>query len=57
MLLDAKRSTPVVTEKMVEDVMGASCEFGYFTRTEGGVYQRTSISSDEARIMLEAALV
>lgn len=56
LLLDAKRITPVVTERMVEDVMEASCEFGYFTRTEAGVYQRTSVSSDEARTMLEAAL-
>jgi (p)ppGpp synthase/HD superfamily hydrolase len=56
LLLDAKRSSPVVTDKMVEDAMDVSGSFGYFSRTEGGVFQRTSISSDEARTMLSAAL-
>lgn len=56
LLLDAKRVAPVVTDKMAEAAMDASSGFGYFTRTEGGVYHRTSISSDEARTMLEAAL-
>jgi hypothetical protein len=59
LLLDAMGApcaAPKISEKMVEAAMDASCGFDYYQKTEGGVMHRTSVNSDEARIMLEAAL-
>jgi (p)ppGpp synthase/HD superfamily hydrolase len=55
LLLDAK-AKPKVSEEMVEAAMAASCGLDYYQKTPGGVLHRTSLNSDEARVMLEAAL-
>jgi (p)ppGpp synthase/HD superfamily hydrolase len=55
LLLDAK-AAPKVSEEMVDAAMAASTGFNYFQKSEAGVMHRTSISSDEAKVMLEAAL-